>query len=117
MVWGTPGADTQVQTNLQVGSAVFDHGFTVSEALHATRWTHHQGRTSSNYPHAERNALEVEERLPADAVADLRERGHNVEPIGAWAGAGSEGAIRAHAKSGALMAACDPRRDGQALVW
>ncbi len=117
MVWGTPGADTQVQTNLQVGTAVFDHGFTVAEALHAARWTHHQGRTGSGYPHAERNALEIESRLPAATLDALKAMGHNVEALGAWGGAGSEGAIQVDLGSGALMAACDPRRDGMAVVW
>ncbi len=117
MVWGTPGADTQVQSNLQVGSAVFDHGYTVAEALHAARWTHHQGRTASNYPHAERNALEIEQRLPPATLDALRSMGHNVEGVGPWAGPGSEGAIQVHQESGALMAAGDPRRDGHALVW
>ena len=117
MVWGTPGADTQVQSNLQVGSAVFDHGFTVAEALHAARWTHYQGRTSSTYPHAERDALEIENRLPEATYAALRRSGHRLDVIGPWAGPGSEGAIQLHAESGALMAAHDPRRDGHALVW
>lgn len=117
LVCGTPGADTQVQSNLQVISAVFDHGFTVSEALHAPRWTHYQGRTGSGYPHAERNALEIEDRAGEDTLAGMKRRGHPVQAIGAWAGPGSEGAIRVHPESCALMAAGDPRRDGQALVW
>ncbi len=117
LVCGTPGADTQVQSNLQVVSAVFDHGYTVSEALHAARWTHYQGRTGSGYPHAERNALEFEGRAGEATLEDLRRRGHPVAPIGEWAGPGSEGAIQVHPESGALMAAADPRRDGLALVW
>ncbi len=117
LVCGTPGADTQVQSNLQVISAVFDHGFTVSEALHAARWTHYQGRTGSGYPHAERNALEIESRIGDAALKDLQRKGHPVQSIAPWAGPGSEGAIQVHPESGALMAAGDPRRDGQALVW
>ena len=116
LICGTPGADTQVQTNMQVVSAVFDHALNVGEAVQAPRWTHHQGRTGSTYPHAERNALEVEDRLGSDVAAELGRRGHTVEVLAAWGGTGSVGAIQVDGESGALMAAADPRRDGQALV-
>jgi gamma-glutamyltranspeptidase/glutathione hydrolase len=117
LVCGTPGADTQVQSNLQVISAVFDHRYTVAEALHAPRWTHYQGRTGSAYPHEERNALEIEARVGDGVLKDLKRRGHPAAAIDDWAGPGSEGAIQVHPETGALMAASDPRRDGQALVW
>ena len=116
LICGTPGADTQVQTNMQVVSAVFDHDLSVGEAVHAPRWTHFQGRTDSTYPHAERNALEVEDRLGDDVAAELGRRGHAVEVLAAWGATGSAGAIQVDGESGALMAAADPRRDGQALV-
>ena len=38
LVCGTPGADTQVQTNMQVISHVIDFGMTVAEAVEAPRW-------------------------------------------------------------------------------
>jgi gamma-glutamyltranspeptidase/glutathione hydrolase len=116
LMCGTPGADTQVQTNMQVISAVFDHGLNVGEAVGAPRWTHHQGRTDSTYPHAERNALEVEDRLGDGVAAELGRLGHAVEVLAAWGAVGSVGAIQVDGESGALMAAADPRRDGQALV-
>jgi gamma-glutamyltranspeptidase/glutathione hydrolase len=117
MVYGTPGGDTQVQTNFQILSAVFDHGLTVAEAIESPRWTHHQARTGSAYPHAEKNLLEIEDRMAAAVLDGLRERGHPVSAIGPWDGAGSEGAIQVHMESGALMAASDPRRDGDSAVW
>ena len=116
LICGTPGADTQVQTNMQVVSAVFDHGLNVGEAVGAPRWTHHQGRMNSTFPHAERNALEVEDRVGGGVAAELERRGHAVEVLGAWGATGSAGAIQLLGASGALMAAADPRRDGQALV-
>ncbi len=117
LICGTPGADTQVQTNMQVVSAVFDHGLNVGEAMAAPRWTHHQGRMNSTFPHAERNALEVEDRVGGEVAAELGRLGHAVEVVGAWGATGSAGAIQVDGASGALMAAADPRRDGQALVW
>ena len=116
LICGTPGADTQVQTNMQMVSAVFDHGLNVGEAVAAPRWTHHQGRMNSIFPHAERNALEVEDRVGGDVAAALNRRGHAVEVLEAWGATGSAGAIHVDGDSGALMAAADPRRDGHALV-
>ena len=116
LVCGTPGADTQLQTNMQLVSAILDHGLTVSEAIHAPRWAHHQDRTDSTYPHGERNALEIEDRAGADVLDGLRSRGHAVESLGPWGATGSAGAIRSETETGTLAAASDPRRDGQALV-
>lgn len=116
MCCGTPGADTQVQTNMQLISAVYDHGYSVTEAIHAPRWTHFQGRTASAYPHRETNDMIIESRVESGVVENLSRRGHPIRAVGDWGGRGSAGAIRAN-DSGALSAASDPRRDGQALVY
>lgn len=117
LVCGTPGGDTQVQTNLQVVTGVFDYGLNVAEALEGPRWTHYQARTDSTYPHSERNALSVEDRISGEAAEGLRERGHDLELVGPFEGNGSEGAIQVQQDSGSLMAASDPRRDGDSAVW
>ena len=117
LVCGTPGADTQVQTNFQVVTGVFDHALTVAEAIEGPRWTHYQGRTSSTYPHEEANHLEIEDRVDDGVIESLRARGHEVKPISAFGGAGSEGAIQVHHESGTMSAASDPRRDGDSAVW
>ncbi len=117
LVCGTPGGDTQVQTNLQVVTGVFDYGLNVAEAIEGPRWTHFQARTDSTYPHAERDELSIEDRVPGETVDQLRSRGHNVKVVGDFEGNGSEGAIRVHPESRSLMAASDPRRDGDAAVW
>ena len=117
LVCGTPGADTQVQTNFQVVSGVFDHALTVAEAIEGPRWTHYQGRTSSTYPHTEANHLDIEDRVDDGVVESLRARGHEVNAILPFAGAGSEGAIQVHNASGTMSAASDPRRDGDSAVW
>ena len=117
LVCGTPGADTQVQTNFQVVTGVFDHGLTVAEAIEGPRWTHYQGRTSSTYPHEEANHLDIEDRVDDGVIESLRARGHEVNAIAPFAGAGSEGAIQLHQDSGTMSAASDPRRDGDSAVW
>ena len=117
LVCGTPGADTQVQTNFQVVASVFDHGLTVAEAIEGPRWTHYQGRTSSTYPHTKANHLEIEDRVDEGVIDSLRARGHEIKAIAPFAGAGSEGAIQVHQESGTMSAASDPRRDGDSAVW
>lgn len=116
MCCGTPGADTQVQTNMQVISAVYDHDYTLPEAIHAPRWTHMQGRTGSMYPHSNVNDMIIESRVDKGVVEELARLGHPAQEVGPWDGKGSVGAIRIDA-SGAKLAAADPRRDGQALVY
>lgn len=117
MVHGTPGADTQVQTNLQVLTHVADHGMTVTEAVEAPRWRHVGRLTESTIPFGEVDALNLESRFPEDVVADLRRRGHPVEVIGAWEAVGSEVAIQVDHERRALHGACDPRRDGYAVGY
>lgn len=117
LVCGTPGGDTQVQTNLQLVTHVLDFGFTASECVEAPRWTQLQNPMISTWPHTTHESLRVERRASESAIEGLRRRGHNVEVIGSWEATGSAGMIQVHPETGALMAAADPRRDGHALVW
>ena len=117
MVCGTPGADTQVQTNLQVITHVLDFGMTVQEAVEAPRWRHLQDRTESTYPHTAEDQLKVEARFSDEVRGGLARRGHRLDVIGAWEGAGSEVMIQMDAAEGALHGAADPRRDAYAIGW
>lgn len=117
LVCGTPGGDTQVQTNLQVVTSVFDYNLNVAEAVEGPRWTHYQANTDSTFPHAERNELVVEDRTPSASIEELRSRGHHVSLVGPFEGNGSAGAIQVNRESKSLMAASDPRRDGESAVW
>jgi gamma-glutamyltranspeptidase/glutathione hydrolase len=117
LVAGTPGADTQVQTNLQILTAVEDHGLTVTEAVEAPRWRHIGRGTESTIPYGEADALNLESRLPAEVASELRERGHPVVAIGPWEGVGSAVAIKVHSADGVLLGACDPRRDGYTIGY
>lgn len=112
---GTPGADTQVQTNLQVISHVLDFGMNVVEAVEAPRWRHMQNPTESTYPHTSDDVLQVEGRFTQDVMNGLSERGHDLDIMGNWEAAGSEMMIQVDLKTGGLYGAADPRRDGYAL--
>ena len=115
LVCGTPGADTQVQTNMQVISHVVDFGMTVAEAVEAPRWRNTHSPTESNNPHECDNLLYVESRLGQEVRRQLETRGHVLEVLHPWGAAGSEMMIQADADSGVLQGAADPRRDGYAI--
>ena len=117
LVCGTPGADTQVQTNLQVISHVLDFGMTVAEAVEAPRWRSTQDGTESTAPHSCPDELHMEGRFPREVREGLSSRGHQLNILDDWGGTGSEMMVQVHPESGALMGAADPRRDGYAVGW
>ena len=106
---GTPGADTQVQTNLQLVTHMLDFGMTPQEAVAAPRWRSLQNPMESTIPHVCSNNLQLEDRFPGDVQAKLAQRGHELEMVGDWGGPGSAQAIQVHPESG-----CAGRRVGPA---
>ena len=117
LVCGTPGADTQVQTNLQVITHVLDFGMTVVEAVEAPRWRHTQNPTESTLPHTCNDELILEGRFPEETRRGLARRGHGLNMIGDWEATGSEMMIQIDPETGVLFGAADPRRDGYAIGW
>ena len=117
LVCGTPGADTQVQTNMQVITHLFDFGMSVAEAVEAPRWRNSHSPTESNVPHVCDNLLHMESRFGADIRQGLESRGHQLNMMPDWGAQGSEMMIQADPETGALHGAADPRRDGYAIGW
>ena len=117
LVCGTPGADTQVQTNLQVITHVLDFGMTVAEAVEAPRWRHTQNPMESTVPHTCDDELQMESRFPEQVRDGLREKGHSLNVLGKWDGPGSEVMIQVDPDTGTLSGGADPRRDGYAIGW
>lgn len=114
---GTPGADTQVQTNLQLITHILDFGMTPVEAVEAPRWRHIQSPMESTVPHTAEDALNLEARFSEDTARGLALRGHPVRIIGPWAAVGSAMVIQVDPATGAYWGAADPRRDGYAIGW
>lgn len=117
IVCGTPGADTQVQTNMQLLAHVIDAGYSPVEAVEAPRWRHLQDGTESTIPHTCPDELRLEARFDRTTADALRELGHPVSIIGPWEAAGSAMVIRRDSRTGALGGGADPRRDGYAIAW
>jgi gamma-glutamyltranspeptidase / glutathione hydrolase len=118
LVCGTPGADTQVQTNFQVITHVLDFGMTLAEAVEAPRWRNTQSPTESNIPHVCKDELLLEGRFSAEVLAGLKRRGHALNLLAPWDGVvGREMMIQVDPDSGALHGAADPRYDGYTVGW
>jgi gamma-glutamyltranspeptidase/glutathione hydrolase len=108
MAFGTPGADQQDQWSLNFFAMLASSEMNVQQAIDAPMWhTNHFPR--SFYPHdSQPGSLIVEERIGAEAVAELRRRGHEVTEAGPW----SQGRLSAAARDsrrGVLLAGANPR--------
>jgi gamma-glutamyltranspeptidase/glutathione hydrolase len=102
----TPGANLQVQHNLQVLSNLIDHGMELQEAVDAPRWSMGD-QLSIGDP-----ALEIEDRFGDEVLAGLEQRGHTINRKPGWAVGGGIQAVRRDQTHGTLWAARDPRRGG-----
>ena len=117
-VLGTPGADCQVQSNMQVITNLVDYGMTVQEAVEAPRWKHVGDGTESTVPHTAEDRLLMESRFDAAAMRQLRGMGHPVHELDAWDGVtGREMALYIDPETNALHGAADPRYDGYAIGY
>lgn len=112
-VGGTPGADDQPQTNVQVLHNLLDLKMDPQCALEAPRWSHVPG-TPPNVGYPE--MLRLEGGFPEEVVNGLAAKGHPVTVVEPWTFGGAA-LIAKDPRNGALMAAADPRRDGYALGW
>ena len=114
---GTPGADTQVQTNLQLITNIIDFGMNAQEAVEAPRWRSLQNPMESTVPHTCSNNLQLENRFPQEVREGLERKGHELEILGDWHGPGNAQVIIRHPAAGALIGGSDPRVNGYAIGW
>jgi gamma-glutamyltranspeptidase/glutathione hydrolase len=117
LICGTPGADTQVQTNLQLVTHMLDFGMTPQEAVEAPRWRSLQNPMESTVPHTCEDVLQLEGRFPEEMRKSLAQKGHDLQILEDWGGPGNAQAIQIKAETGVLMGGSDPRRDGYAVAY
>jgi gamma-glutamyltranspeptidase/glutathione hydrolase len=106
LAWGTPGGDQQEQWALHVFLRHVARGLNLQEAIDAPEW-HTDHLISSFYPRGVQPlSLAVEERLGERAIADLRDRGHDVKVTPPW----SLGRVSAvERQDGQIRAGANPR--------
>jgi gamma-glutamyltranspeptidase/glutathione hydrolase len=115
MVFGSPGGDTQGQSQLQFFLNYVEFGQNVQQALEQPYFAtgaYHQ----SLYPHRAGKGLSVSERIPREVREDLAKRGHDVRTHSAK-GVGSVKAIVVFPDSGVLMGGAAPATDGYVIGW
>jgi gamma-glutamyltranspeptidase/glutathione hydrolase len=113
LVGGTPGANIQVQTNLQLISNIVDLKMNVQEATEAPRWQHLIAPNLNSEVELGSGILEIEDRVPAAVLDELRARGHKVELMGPW-GHGSSVQLMQVLPNGTFAFGSDPRCEGHA---
>jgi gamma-glutamyltranspeptidase/glutathione hydrolase len=113
LVGGTPGANIQVQTNLQLLVNLIDLKMNVQEATEAPRWQHLNAPGQSSEDEKGLGVLEVENRVSNLILDELRAKGHDVRPLAAW-GHGSSVQLMEVLSNGSYAFGSDPRCEGHA---
>ena len=117
MTLGTPGGDSQPQSNLQVFNNIVDFGMNVQEAVEAPRFCSNSFPRSP-WPHREYpNRLELEGRVSEELVDSLRDRGHEVEVVGPWGIRNGFAPIIVNPETGVYHGGADPRKESVMLGW
>ena len=115
MVFGTPGADTQPQAQLQFFLNVVEFGMNVQQALEASSIVS-TGFRSSYFPHAAEGTLQVPASLPKHVLDELAAMGHKID-VRSVRGVGSVKAILIHPGTGVLMGGVSPTRDSYVMAY
>src|SRR2546426_6565061 len=115
ITFGTPGADTQPQTQLQFFLNVAEFGMNVQQALEQPSVISNSFR-DSYYPHVVLGKLLTPKMLDENVRNALASRGHQLD-LRDVRGVGSVKAIMIHPKSGALMGGVSPTGDSYVMAW
>lgn len=115
MVFGTPGADTQPQCQLQFFLNFTEFGMSVQQALEAPAVISSSFRSSS-HPHRVAGKLLTPSSLPEATKEGLAALGHDLD-IRPARGVGAVKAIVINQQTGALMGGVSPTRESYVMGW
>jgi gamma-glutamyltranspeptidase/glutathione hydrolase len=115
LVFGTPGADTQPQTQLQFFLNVVEFGMNVQQALEAPAVIS-TSFESSYYPHEVEGKLRVPSSLPRYVLDELAALGHVLD-VRDVKGVGSVKGILIHPETGVLLGGVSPTGDSYVMAW
>ena len=115
MVFGTPGGDTQGQSQLQFFLNYVQFGMNVQQALEQP-YAITNAYSNSMVPHQRSKRLSVSGRIARETREELASRGHHVATHSAK-GVGSVKAIVVDPDTGILMGGAAPATDGYVIGW
>jgi gamma-glutamyltranspeptidase len=115
IAFGTPGSDTQPQTQLQFFLNVMEFGMNVQQALEAPAVISSSFENSYS-PHEVAGRLMSPVSLPKATLEGLAALGHNLD-IRDVKGVGSVKAIMVNPKTGVLMGGVSPTGDSYVIGW
>jgi gamma-glutamyltranspeptidase/glutathione hydrolase len=113
MVFGTPGGDTQGQSQLQFFLNVTQFGMNVQQAVEQP-YVVTNAYSNSMVPHASSDKLTVSDRIPESVRQELAKRGHNVVTHSAK-GLGGINAVMVDSDEGVIMGGAAPATDGYVI--
>ena len=119
---GTPGGNTQVQTNLQVLTNIIDFGLNPQAAVEAPRFA-----VGGGLHYATASAIYLESRFSEEVQSSLAGQGFDVHLLSEWAEievegqspvtVGSAKIIGIDPDTGTRTVGADPRREAHGIVW
>jgi gamma-glutamyltranspeptidase/glutathione hydrolase len=115
IAFGTPGSDTQPQTQLQFFLNVAEFGLNVQEALEQPAVISNSFRDSYQ-PHDVKGKLLTPALLPKSVQEALAAKGHQLD-IRNVKGVGSVKAILIDPRTGVLMGGVSPTGDSYVMAW
>ncbi len=116
MVFGTPGGETQGQTELQMLVNVIDFHMAAQQAVEAPRF---ELEAKPNfYKPGSGITVYIEDRVPKASLQTLESWGHHLSPTADFTpSVGGMQAIVIDQEKGTMFAGADPRRTGYAVGW
>jgi gamma-glutamyltranspeptidase len=115
VVFGTPGADTQPQTQLQFFLNVVEFNMEVQQALEQPAVISNSFQ-DSYYPHNVLGKLLTPAMLADSVKQELAAKGHQLD-VRNSRGVGSVKAVMIHPRTGVLMGGVSPTGDSYVMAW
>ena len=117
LAFSTPGGDSQDQTLLQIFLNVVEFGMSPQEAVEAPRFNS-EAMYSSFDDHSDQPlVLDVEDRIPAATIEQLRQMGHKPKVEGPWSNPTSPTMIEFDTATGVVIGGADVRGHRYAIGW
>ncbi len=110
LVGGTPGAHWQVQTNVQILVNVLDAGMDVQRAIDAPRFL------IGDQLDVDNATVRMETRAGEETIRELRELGHDIEPMGPWEAGGTVQLISRDPESGLYTGGTESRHPSSTIL-